>query len=124
MYDALFWIYEVNAALLIMHEIDSAYWKEWELFHLPGGIGGFLALHLPLIMVIFYGFSRVIAQTTGGLVFSLILSLAGMAAFTIHMVFLKKGNKRFRTAASISLLAATLAVSIIQAAVTVYLLAV
>ena len=31
-------LYLANTALLIAHEIDSAYWKEWELFHLPGGI--------------------------------------------------------------------------------------
>jgi len=124
MYEALFWLYAINATLLIVHEIDSAYWKEWELFHLPGGIGGFLALHLPLILVIFYGFSRVIAQTMGGLVFSLIVSLAGMAAFAIHTVFLKRGHTQFKTGASISLLAATLAVSFTQAAVTAYLMAV
>ncbi|MHA1463081.1 MAG: DUF6713 family protein, partial [Candidatus Heimdallarchaeota archaeon] len=28
----MFWLYMVNAVLLILHEIDSAYWKEWELF--------------------------------------------------------------------------------------------
>ena len=27
----------LNFALLVTHQIDSAYWKEWELFHLPGG---------------------------------------------------------------------------------------
>jgi len=44
----LFWLYLVNAILLINHEIDSAFWKEWELFKLPGGIGGFLILHFPI----------------------------------------------------------------------------
>jgi hypothetical protein len=33
MSEALFWLYLTNAVLLINHEIDSAYWKEWELFH-------------------------------------------------------------------------------------------
>jgi hypothetical protein len=69
MYEVLSWLYAVNAVLLIVHEIDSAYWKEWELFHLPGGISGFLALHIPLILVVFYGFSRVVLETRGGLVF-------------------------------------------------------
>jgi hypothetical protein len=45
MFDLLTWIYLVNATLLIVHEIDSAYWKEWELFKLPGGAGGFVILH-------------------------------------------------------------------------------
>ena len=34
MFELLFWLYLVNAVLLITHEIDSAYWKEWELFKL------------------------------------------------------------------------------------------
>ena len=44
----LFWIYLANAVLLISHEIDSAYWKEWDLFKLPGGITGFLIIHFHL----------------------------------------------------------------------------
>jgi hypothetical protein len=122
MYEVLSWLYAVSAVLLIVHEIDSAYWKEWELFHLPGGIGVFLALHIPLILVVFYGFSRVVLETRGGLVFSLIVSLAGIAGFFIHMFFLKKGYPQFRTATSISLLVAMLAVSIAQTSVTVYLM--
>ena len=47
--DRLLWLYLTNAVLLINHEIDSAYWKEWELFRLPGGIAGFLLLHSPLL---------------------------------------------------------------------------
>jgi hypothetical protein len=33
MADLLFWLYLVNSVLLINHEIDSAYWKEWDLFN-------------------------------------------------------------------------------------------
>ena len=51
----LFWLYLANAILLIIHEIDSAFWKEWELFKLPGGINGFLILHFPLLFLILYG---------------------------------------------------------------------
>jgi len=54
----LFWIYLANAVLLISHEIDSAYWKEWDLFKLPGGITGFLIIHFPLLFFILYGLIR------------------------------------------------------------------
>ena len=30
-------LYVVNATLLICHQIDSAYWREWELLRVPGG---------------------------------------------------------------------------------------
>lgn len=35
-------LYLLNFALLFTHEIDSAYWKEWDLFGIPGGIKSFL----------------------------------------------------------------------------------
>jgi hypothetical protein len=31
--------------------MDSAYWKEWNLFNLGGGIDLFLALHFPIIAI-------------------------------------------------------------------------
>ena len=59
MNDLLLWLYLVNAVLLINHEIDSAYWKEWQLFKLPGDITGFLLIHFPLLILILDGqFSR------------------------------------------------------------------
>ena len=42
----LTWIYLVNAVFLINQEMDSAYWKEWELFKMKGGVTGFLLIHL------------------------------------------------------------------------------
>jgi len=30
MWQGLLWLYLANAVLLITHEIDSAYWKEWD----------------------------------------------------------------------------------------------
>jgi hypothetical protein len=45
-------LYLANAAFLIADEIDSAYWHEWDLFGLGGGIGGFVLLHVPLAVAI------------------------------------------------------------------------
>jgi hypothetical protein len=52
MSEVLFWIYLLNTVVLIIHEIDSAYWKEWELFRLPGGVTGFLNLHFPILFFV------------------------------------------------------------------------
>ncbi len=119
--DTLFWIYLVNSVLLINHEIDSAYWKEWVLFKLPGGINGFLILHFPLILFILYGLILVFQNTFAGLIFSLILSFAGIFAFTIHMFFIKKGRSEFKTPISMFILIATLLVSISQFVITINL---
>jgi len=115
----LTWLYIVNAVLLIVHEIDSAYWHEWKLFKLPGGISFFLLLHLPLIFLILWGLVQLQQNTPAGYVISVILSAAGIFAFTIHMVFMAKGNREFKTPLSVTLLIAMLAVSIVQVWLTI-----
>ncbi len=105
-----------------MHEIDSAYWKEWELFKLPVGIGGFLLLHFPLLFLILYGLVCVERQTLLGLVISLMISAGGIFAFCIHTAFIRKGRHEFDTPISRLILTLMLLLSIVQAALTSYLL--
>lgn len=122
MSELLLWLYLINAVLLIDHEIDSAYWKEWELFRLPGGIAGFLLLHIPLLFVVLWGLVLLTRQSYAGYYFSLFLSLAGIFAFTIHTYFLKKGGQEFNSAVSKIILTLTLLVSIFQLVVTTFLM--
>jgi hypothetical protein len=44
-------IYILHVTLLILHEIESGYEKEWEILRLPGRITGFLLLHIPIIFI-------------------------------------------------------------------------
>jgi hypothetical protein len=120
--EVLFWMYLINAVLLINHEIDSAYWKEWELFRLPGGITGFLLIHFPVLFVFLYGLVLVYQLTLAGLIISLALSLAGLFAFAIHRYFIRRGRDEFSTPISQFILTAALTLSLIQAAITLYLL--
>ena len=119
MWDALLWVYLVNATLLITHEIDSAYWREWELFRMPGGIGLFLGLHLPLVLAVLYGLVLVATRSAMGLYFSLGLSLCGVGAFVIHVTFIKKGRPEFKTPMSLAILIATLLTSLVQAGLVI-----
>ncbi len=119
MSEALFWLYLINAVLLINHEIDSAYWKEWDLFHLPGGIAGFLLLHFPILLVILYGMAAIARQQPSAAWFSLLLSAGGIFAFGIHAYFLKKGRKEFDQPVSKFILWSTLLVSLCQMALTI-----
>ncbi len=122
MWEFLFWVYLGNSILLINHEIDSAYWQEWELFRLPGGITGFLLVHFPLLFLILYGLVLVSRQTTVGLILSLILGFGGLFAFAIHTFFLRQGRAEFQAAISRCILVAALFVSFVQLAVTTFLL--
>ena len=118
MAELLLWIYLANSILLINHEIDSAYWKEWELFKLPGGATGFLLLHFPILLVLLWGLILVSRHSSWGFVFSLLLCLGGLFAFAIHTHFLKKGRAEFNNPISKFILVAILIVSLIQLAVT------
>ena len=114
MSDVLFWIYLLNAVVLIIHEIDSAYWKEWELFRLPGEIAGFLAIHIPLVGLIMYGLIEVFLGSSIGYYINGVVALGGVFAFSIHTYFIRQGNPQFKTTASQALLYAILVTSTVQ----------
>jgi len=122
MADILTWTYLVNSVLLIDHEIDSAYWKEWDLLKLPGGIAGFLAMHVPLVFAILLGLIMVYQHSFAGLIFSLVLSFAGMLAFLLHLFYIRRGRTEFKTPISLSILSVMMVTSLFQAAITVSLL--
>ena len=107
-------LYLLNLALLATHEIDSAYWHEWEMFRLPGGIQVFLVLNLLLLLVFFYGLVQVAQRARYAKAFSYLLAGAGLFAFTVHMAFLVLGYPQFRSPVSVGLLAAILPLSIAQ----------
>lgn len=113
----LFWLYLLNAAVLITHEIDSAYWHEWQLFGIPGGIQLFLGLNLILVIVVLYGLQAVTLGRASAVGFSWILVAGGLFAGAIHSLFLLQGDEAFQTPVSIALLAAIFVLSIAQGAV-------
>ncbi len=108
-------VYALNLALLATHQVDSAYWKEWDLFRLPGGIQLNLALNFVLLALALGGFALVLQGHPTGQVSALVLAVAGIAAFAIHTAFMLSGDVRFRLPASVAVLAATLLVSLVQA---------
>ncbi len=116
-------LYVANASLLVVHEIDSAYWREWDVFGLPGGEPGFLAAHVLLAGLVVWGYGRLVEGARAGLVLSFALAAAGLAAAAIHASLLLAGRPEFRTAASVAVLAAALALSAAQAPLAIRALA-
>jgi uncharacterized protein DUF6713 len=112
-------LYALTTALLVAHEIDSAYWKEWELFRLPGGLPGFLALHVPLVVAVLWGHAQVVRGRRAGAWASLVLAAAGAFAVALHGALLLAGDARFRAAASVAVLAAIAAASLAQGGVSI-----
>jgi hypothetical protein len=114
-------VYMVNLALLFTHEIDSAYWQEWNLFGLPGGIQLFLILNLILLLITLYGYSGLVNNQWSGFVIAMILSLSGLFAFSIHSYFIVTGHSEFTLPASEILLLFILLVSLIQGILIAYI---
>lgn len=111
----IIWLYLLNAAVLITHEIHSAYWNAWELFGMPGGIQFFLILNLLLVVLVLYGHQALIQGRAVGFVFSWLLVAGGLSAVTIHAYFLLQAGELFRLPVSLGLLAATFLLSLAQA---------
>lgn len=122
MFKLLFWLYLVHSILLILHEMDSAFWQEWKLFRLPGGITFFLLLHVPLLFLLQLGLFLLWERTLPGLILSLLFGLGGAFAFFIHTHFIRKGRDEFKTPASLTLLMALLLTSLPQIFLSLYLL--
>ncbi len=92
-------IFIVNATLLLLHEIESAYEKEWEILKLPGGITGFLLLHVPLVLVLFYGAVQIDTYSGAGLIIGIISGIGGMIPFLVHKIIVKR-KEHFNTLVS------------------------
>jgi len=86
----LIFFYILNVTLLLLHEIESGYEKEWEILKLPGKITGFLLLHIPIIFVFFYGLYCIIQYPKMRSVISLIMGVSGFIPFLVHKVIIKK----------------------------------
>ncbi|MCD4695563.1 MAG: hypothetical protein K8S16_04910 [Bacteroidales bacterium] len=124
MAQVLFWIYLSNLTLLICHEIDSAYWKEWKLFGInkEGAIQGFVLAHIPVLLILILGLVWIYELQTAGMVMSLVLAFSGIFAFFFHFYHLRKGRPEFNNWVSKSILIATLTVSVFQAILTLILI--
>ena len=82
--------YILNATLLLLHEIESAYEKEWEILKLPGKITGFLLMHIPIILFLFWGLIEIYKHTTTGMIVGIIAGIAGLIPFVVHNLLVKR----------------------------------
>ena len=85
-------VYILNITLLLLHEIESAYEREWEILRLPGGITGFLLMHIPLLLVLLYGAAEIGKYSPAGLVIGIIAGIGGLIPFMVHKVLLKRAD--------------------------------
>lgn len=98
--------YIAAATFGICHEMDAVFWKEWELFRLPGSVTWFVALHLFVVALLLAGFAAVLLTRPGGWWASICLGSATYAGGVVHLFILLAGDRRFSTVFSTGLIVA------------------
>lgn len=101
------WVFLLNATLLTLHQIDAAYWQEWQMFRLPGGNQLNLLLNLPIFLLVFGLFRWVILDHLRARLAHRMLAFVGLLAVVIHASFWAAGYAEFRQPASMLILAGT-----------------
>jgi hypothetical protein len=97
---------------LILHQIDAAYWKEWEMFHVPGGIQGFLIFNLAAIAVVLAGYRHVLLGTERAPFYAGVCTALGVGTCLIHAGFALAGQEQFHLPLSIAIIVLCLASAI------------
>ncbi|MGK5030607.1 DUF6713 family protein [Janthinobacterium sp. MDT1-19] len=86
---------------LFLHQIDAAYWKEWEMFHVPGGIQGFLVVNLAAIAVVLVGYRHVLLATPRAPLYAGVCAALGVGTCLIHAGFALAGQEQFHLPLSV-----------------------
>ena len=100
--------YFATLLALIVHQIDAAYWHEWDLFHLPGGVQGYLLFNLLALPVLLLGYRHVVLGSPQARTYARICAALGIATFLIHAGFAAAGERSFHLPLYIAIIAACL----------------
>ena len=104
MKDAMARSYFWTMLCLILHQIDAAYWREWEMFYLPGGVQGFLVFNLAAIAVVLAGYRQVLLALPRARLYAGICGALGLATFVIHAGFALAGLEQFHLPLSMAII--------------------
>lgn len=89
---------------LILHQIDAAYWQEWDMFYLPGGVQGFLVFNFAAIALVLVGYRHVVLATTQARFYASCCAALGLATFVIHAGFALAGREQFHLPLSMAII--------------------
>lgn len=85
----------LNLSLLIVHQVDAAYWHEWDMFHLPGGIQLFDLFNLLLFLALLTCFMAAIERRASGYACAWVIAAVCGVVFPIHAAFALAGFEQF-----------------------------
>lgn len=110
--------YLLTMSVLVLHQIDAAYWHEWEMFLLPGGIQGFLVFNVVVIPLVFWGYSNVVLMNDKAGFSSYLCAGLGIITGLIHVGFFLAGFDQFKLPLSGFVIFACLVCGVLQLVTT------
>lgn len=108
----------INLALAFAHQADAAYWHEWEMFGLPGGIQLFSLLNVFLFSGLLFLLSNVVQDRPSAFKSSIVIAALSGLILPIHAGFALAGFGQFNLPFSVALIGGTFALSVAQVILT------
>jgi hypothetical protein len=96
----------LNISLLITHQIDAAYWHEWEMFKMPGGIQVYNLINLGLFAIVLNSIESFLRRTQSAFAHGLFLAMLSGLVAPIHAGFALAGYSQFHLPISIAVITA------------------
>lgn len=94
-------LYLATALSLILHQIDAAFWHEWNLFAVPGGIQGFLVFNAVAVGALLVGHRSVLVKQRHARAWALACGALGVITFALHAGFAAAGHREFNLPLSV-----------------------
>jgi hypothetical protein len=91
-------------SLLVTHQADAAWQREWELFRVPGGIEFFLVFNFVAVVFLLMSFVKKIERTSCNKFWLFLLPVTGIFTFAIHAYFIAMGFPHFTQVGSLLIL--------------------
>jgi hypothetical protein len=108
----------LNLALVLTHQVDGAYWHEWEMFQLPGGIQLNNFINVLTFLALLYLFVPVVQRKASGVTCSLVIAAISALVLPTHVGFAIAGYQQFHLPFSIFIIVGTFLLSILQVVLT------
>ena len=105
-------LYVADLALLATHQVDAAFWHEWDVFGVPGGLPFFLVFNLVAVALLAVGLVRVASGDRSAAGWARFCAAVGFVTVGLHAVFLVLDRTAFWTLPSLAILAAILVTSV------------
>lgn len=99
--------YLITLSLFLLHQLDAAYWHEWDMFLNipPGGIQGYLLYNALLIPLLLIGYKNVLLESASAPKFSYFCAGLGILVGLVHGAYLTIGYEQFKAPASLAIMA-------------------